>query len=157
MQFHERGLASRAFPWWGWFGVALTGMSWWLAWNRFTWFEPLQPFIFTPLWLGYILLVNAYTFTPHGTLHVAGQAPPFSLAVSSQLGILVVIRVSESLRAQLVFIWECKSSHRWNIFSMQQCHFPPCFPPYWARWSSWHPLRGSAQGRTGFRRFGASM
>lgn len=66
VQFHERGLASRAFPWWGWFGVALTGMSWWLAWNRFTWFEALQPFIFTPLWLGYILLVNAYTFTRTG-------------------------------------------------------------------------------------------
>jgi hypothetical protein len=62
----ERGLASHGFPWWGWFGVVLTGLSWWLAWNRFTWFEPLQPFIFTPLWVGYILLVNAYTFRRTG-------------------------------------------------------------------------------------------
>jgi hypothetical protein len=57
-----RRLMSPAFPWWGWLGVALTTLSWVLAWNRFTWFEPFQPFTFTPLWLGYILLVNAWTF-----------------------------------------------------------------------------------------------
>ena len=54
------------FPWWGWLGTALTAISWWLAWNRFTWFEPLQSFTFAPLWLGYILLVNAWTFSRTG-------------------------------------------------------------------------------------------
>ena len=55
-----------SFPWWGWLGAALTALSWALAWNRFTWFEPLQPFTFTPLWLGYILLINAWTFSRTG-------------------------------------------------------------------------------------------
>lgn len=55
-----------SFPWWGWLGAALTALSWVLAWNRFTWFEPLQPFTFTPLWLGYILLINAWTFCRTG-------------------------------------------------------------------------------------------
>lgn len=55
-----------SFPWWGWLGAALTALSWALAWNRFTWFEPLQPFTFTPLWLGYILLINAWTFCRTG-------------------------------------------------------------------------------------------
>jgi len=63
---HERRLTSQAFPWWGWLGAALTALSWVLAWNRFMWFEPLQPFTFTPLWLGYILLINAYTFKRTG-------------------------------------------------------------------------------------------
>lgn len=63
---HERRLTSQAFPWWGWFGAALTTLSWVLAWNRFLWFEPLQPFTFTPLWLGYILLINAWTFSRTG-------------------------------------------------------------------------------------------
>ena len=62
----ERRLTSHAFPWWGWLGAALTALSWALAWNRFTWFEPLQPFTFTPLWLGYILLINAWTFSRTG-------------------------------------------------------------------------------------------
>jgi hypothetical protein len=63
---HERHLRSNTFPWWGWLGVALTAPSWVLAWNRFTWFESLQPFTFTPLWLGYILLINAWTFSRTG-------------------------------------------------------------------------------------------
>jgi hypothetical protein len=65
-KFHERGLTSHAFPWWGWLGAALTTLSWALAWNRFTWFEPLQPFTFTPLWLGYILLINGWTLCRTG-------------------------------------------------------------------------------------------
>jgi len=65
-KLHERGMTSHAFPWWGWVGAALTALSWTLAWNRFTWFESFQPFTFTPLWLGYILLINAWTFSRTG-------------------------------------------------------------------------------------------
>ena len=62
----ENGRVAHAFPWWGWLGAALTAISWMLAWNRFTWLGPLQAFTFTPLWLGYILFANAYTFTRTG-------------------------------------------------------------------------------------------
>lgn len=48
-------------PWWGWVGVALTGVAWVLAWNRFAWFAALQPFTFTPLWIGYILTISGLT------------------------------------------------------------------------------------------------
>ena len=54
------------FPWWGWLGAVLTMCSWVLAWNRFPWFAALQPHTFTPLWLGYILLVNGWTFRRTG-------------------------------------------------------------------------------------------
>lgn len=50
-----------AFPWWGWIGVLSLGMAWTLAWTRFSWFEPLQSHTFTPLWLSYIVIVNALT------------------------------------------------------------------------------------------------
>jgi hypothetical protein len=59
---HHQKRLTRAFPWWGWLGVAVTVISWVLAWNRFSWFEPMQPFTFTPLWLGYILIANASTY-----------------------------------------------------------------------------------------------
>jgi len=65
-QHHGKALASQVFPWWGWCGAALTATSWLLAWNRFAWFEPLQPFTFTPLWLGYILVVNAWVLSRTG-------------------------------------------------------------------------------------------
>ncbi len=47
------------FPWWGWTGAAVIAVSWVLAWSRFSWVGWFQSHTFTPLWLGYILMVNA--------------------------------------------------------------------------------------------------
>lgn len=51
----------RAFPWpwWGTVGLVAGALFWFLAWNRFPWFSPFQPHTFTPLWLSFILVVNA--------------------------------------------------------------------------------------------------
>jgi hypothetical protein len=55
-----------AFPWWGWLGLALLAVGWTLAWT-----EGLVPpgwrrHAFTPLWLGYVLTVNALVFRGTG-------------------------------------------------------------------------------------------
>jgi hypothetical protein len=55
-----------SFPWWGWAGLALTTVSWILAWTRFEWFAPWQRYTFTPLWLGYVLTINAAAFRRSG-------------------------------------------------------------------------------------------
>jgi hypothetical protein len=53
--------SSLPFPWWGWFGL-IGGLSIWiLAWTRFNWFSAFQPHTFAPLWISYILVVNAIT------------------------------------------------------------------------------------------------
>ncbi len=49
------------FPWWGWLAVVWTLLAWLLAWSRFEWMRPFQTLTFTPLWLGYIAMVNALT------------------------------------------------------------------------------------------------
>jgi hypothetical protein len=54
--------AACRFPWWGWIGLVFGVGAWILAWARFPWFAPWQPFTFSPLWLAYILVVNALTF-----------------------------------------------------------------------------------------------
>ena len=60
------GTAVPTFPWWGWASVAI-GVAWWiLAWTRFAWFEPLQLYTFTPLWLSYIIILNALTYRRSG-------------------------------------------------------------------------------------------
>ncbi len=82
-KFQERRLTSHGFPWWGWIGAALIALSWVLAWNRFTWFEPLQPFTFTPLWLGYILVINGWTFSRTGRCMMRRPAWRILLVVSS--------------------------------------------------------------------------
>ncbi|MDA0991731.1 MAG: hypothetical protein O3A51_13395, partial [Verrucomicrobia bacterium] len=55
------------FPWWGWAGLSLTALAWWVAWTRLPLFASIQMFTFTPLWLGYILVVNALTYRRTGT------------------------------------------------------------------------------------------
>ncbi len=55
-----------AFPWWGWLGGIIVVLAWWFAWTRFTWFAPLQTFTFSPIWLGYILMVNGLTYARTG-------------------------------------------------------------------------------------------
>jgi len=52
-------IASNTFPWWGWMGLLTGAVSWILAWTRFPWFARYQPHTFTPLWLSFILVINA--------------------------------------------------------------------------------------------------
>jgi len=77
---HETATPLRAFPWWGWMGAALTGCSWILAWSRFSWFSAFQPHTFTPLWLGYVLTVNGFTFRRTGHCLMVDR-PGFFLAL----------------------------------------------------------------------------
>jgi hypothetical protein len=37
--------------------------SWILAWTRFSWFSEFQTLTFTPLWVSFILLINAHTYS----------------------------------------------------------------------------------------------
>jgi hypothetical protein len=54
------------FPLWGWGGLLIIVVGWFLAWTRFAWFASFQKFTFSPIWIGYIVLVNALTFRRRG-------------------------------------------------------------------------------------------
>ena len=69
----------RALPWWGLGGAVVVIVSWLLAWTRFEWFSELQAYTFTPLWLGYVLLVNGLTFRRTGRCMVRDQPGYFLL------------------------------------------------------------------------------
>lgn len=56
----------KRFPWWGWAGIAWLIPWWILAWSRFDWFTAWQSHTFTPLWFGYIVIVNALTYQRSG-------------------------------------------------------------------------------------------
>ncbi len=47
------------FPRWGFGGILLTVTAWFVAWTRVPWLAPVQAHTFLPLWLGYIVTVNA--------------------------------------------------------------------------------------------------
>jgi hypothetical protein len=67
------------FPWWGWLGL-FTGLFFWvLAWNRFNWFGRFQPHTFTPLWLSFILVINALSLKHKGSCLITKRRGYFLL------------------------------------------------------------------------------
>ncbi len=73
--FPDHGRSARppayyAFPPWGWGALVSMLLFWILAWNRFRWFMPWQPFAFTGLWVSYIFLVNAITYRRSGACYI---------------------------------------------------------------------------------------
>ena len=68
----------RAFPWWGWLGIGTGLIAWILAWTRFPWFSRFQPHTFTPLWLSFVLVINALTYRRKGKCMMLDQ-PGFFL------------------------------------------------------------------------------
>ncbi|WP_139310491.1 hypothetical protein [Photobacterium proteolyticum] len=47
------------YPWWGWMGLVLLLVSWTMAMAHNDTPQGLQRYTFTPIWLGYILVINA--------------------------------------------------------------------------------------------------
>ncbi len=50
-----------SWPPWGTAGILFGVIAWILAWNRFAWFADFQVFTFFPLWIAYIVVINAWT------------------------------------------------------------------------------------------------
>ena len=67
------------FPWWGWMGLASGTVFWILAWTRMPWFSNLQPHTFFPLWLSYIIVMNALGIRRNGRCLMLNQPTYFLL------------------------------------------------------------------------------
>ncbi len=53
-------------PVWFWIGAVLTGFFWWLMWARVTPFGDLVYYAFTPLWWGFILMLDGIVYRRSG-------------------------------------------------------------------------------------------
>ncbi|MGD8368726.1 MAG: hypothetical protein PVG78_13895 [Desulfobacterales bacterium] len=71
---------ARRFPGWGWTGLFALAVFWVLAWTRFSWFSPLQPHTFFPLWLSFVAVVNALDVKISGDSLMTAR-PGFFLAL----------------------------------------------------------------------------
>jgi hypothetical protein len=67
------------FPWWGWAGAVLGAASWILAWSRIPGLGGFHAHTFTPLWIGFILVVNAFTARRTGRCMLLSRTRPFLL------------------------------------------------------------------------------
>jgi hypothetical protein len=59
--------STRNLPLWGWVALAVLVISWVFAWTRFAWFDSYQRHTFIPLWLSFIVFVNAVCVRQSGT------------------------------------------------------------------------------------------
>lgn len=75
----QKGKPSCPLPRWGWWGLIILGAGWILAWNRFSWFAPLQPHTFCLPWIGYIILANAWCEKRSGTSLLTRHPARFAL------------------------------------------------------------------------------
>lgn len=67
----------RRLPLWGWIGALLLAGAWIVAWNRFPWMGALQRHTFTPLWLGYIVVIQAVSWRRSGHCLLCDRPGPF--------------------------------------------------------------------------------
>jgi hypothetical protein len=69
----------RNFPAWGWLAILGTMVGWLLAWTRWEHFAWGQKYTFTPLWLGYILIINALIQWQTGKCPIVNRPVFFAL------------------------------------------------------------------------------
>ena len=125
------------FPWWDWVAVVLLLTSWILAWSRFAWFRPLQPYTFTPLWALLHRGHQCADLQTGGCLHDHPSTPVFVGFISFQRLVLVVFRVPQPVRAELVL----RGSRDVHAFGL----YGPCHVGFFDRSPSGHQYDGSAE------------
>ncbi len=135
----------RRFPVWGWGGLALLAVAWVLAWTRLPAFEPFQHHTFTPLWLAYILVVNALTFRRTGRSLLTHRTGFF----------LALFPLSAAF--WWFFEWLNRFVRNWHYVGVEDfsvleyvafasCRSMPCLPKIDARAWGWGLLALSALG-----------
>jgi len=78
-RLEKRPSLESTFPWWGWMGIITGTVTWILAWTRFPWFTRFQPHTFTPLWISFILVINALCFRKTGRCMITDRTRFFLL------------------------------------------------------------------------------
>jgi hypothetical protein len=102
-----RPRASSALSWWGWVALVWVALWWMLAWTRFAWFASAQRFTFLPLWLGFIVGVNALTQWRAGTC-LMRRAP------GQWFGLFAA-----SAAFWWVFEWLNRFAHNWHYLGVE--------------------------------------
>lgn len=69
------GVAGGRLPWWFWLGLAATLFFWWLMWARVTVFGDLVYYAFSPMWWGFILVLDGLTYRRTGGRSLLASRP----------------------------------------------------------------------------------
>ncbi len=67
--------AKKPFPIWFWIGAAFTLFFWWLMWARVTPFGNLVYYAFSPMWWGFILVLDGLTYRRNNGVSLLSSKP----------------------------------------------------------------------------------
>jgi hypothetical protein len=75
------------YPVWFWIGLVLTAFFWWLMWARVTPFGNLVYYAFTPLWYGFILVLDGLVYRrSNGNSMLASEPRTLLLTAAISMG-----------------------------------------------------------------------
>lgn len=75
----HKPFAATPFPWWGYASFISLAFFWVIAWTRLSFFAPFQAHTFFPLWLSFIISINAMTFRKKKSCPLLESKSRFSL------------------------------------------------------------------------------
>jgi hypothetical protein len=128
---------SKGFPAWGFAGILWLVLCWILAWGRFEWFGWGQKFTFTPLWIGYILVVNSLIQFLRGTCPMFARPKLFLLLFPVSAGFWWVFEYYN--RFVQNWVYTDTGAGAWEYFLHASCAFSTVLP---AVYSTAEALRG---------------
>lgn len=70
-------------PWWFWLGIVVTAFFWWLMWTGETVFGGLVYFAFTPLWWGFITVLDGLVYHRNNGRSMYSSRPGLLLFTAS--------------------------------------------------------------------------
>lgn len=65
----------KPLPWWFWVGLVTMGFFWWLMWSHSTAFGDLVYWAFTPLWWGFIMLLDGIVYRRNNGVSLLANKP----------------------------------------------------------------------------------
>lgn len=71
----EPAAPKKPLPWWFWTGAAVTLFFWWLMWSHSLLFGQLVYWSFTPLWWGFIFVLDGVVYHRNNGISLASRKP----------------------------------------------------------------------------------
>jgi hypothetical protein len=101
-------IAIRSLPWWGALAWGWTCVWWIMAWTRTPWFAAGQRFTFFPLWIGFVVGVNAFSWQRTGSCQML-RAPARWLELFGASAVF-----------WWVFEWLNRFARNWHYLSVEE-------------------------------------
>jgi len=108
--------STKSLPWWFWVGGLFCGFFWWLMWARETPFGDLVFWSFTPLWWGFIFLLDGIVYKRNNGASLFATKP-VTLFIS---GVVSVV-------GWVYFEF-------YDYFVMSNWYYPNAYQIPWSRW-----------------------